>query len=359
MRIISRYLLFEFLRVLILATVFFLAVFFVVDFIEKIDNFLEAGVAVPRVLYYYLMLIPSLLFYMAPVAVLVSLLISLGLLARRSEIVVMKASGISLTRLSLPFLLVTLLISLLLFILSDTVIPRTAAVVNQIWEVEVEKHGGEEGRIHRSFWLRESGAFYHIQYHKEGDPFALGVKVYFINDRFKLARRVEAERVEQRDGAWVFLKGLIKETNAQGEIQIRPFEEDVFPFPSLDREFVQTPKAVDELSAAQLDDRIDRMAAEGHDPIRYIVDLHFKYSFPFICAIMAVIGLPIAFWKEKGGGVALGIGVGIGLSFIYLVFLGLARSLGYSGALPPVAAAWLANLVFSVLGLYLFTHVRQ
>jgi lipopolysaccharide export system permease protein len=74
---------------------------------------------------------------------------------------------------------------------------------------------------------------------------------------------------------------------------------------------------------------------------------------------MTLIGLPIAFWKEKGGGIALGIGVGIGLSFVYIVFLGLSRSLGYSGLLPPLAAAWMPNIIFALLGLFLFTHVRQ
>ncbi len=153
--------------------------------------------------------------------------------------------------------------------------------------------------------------------------------------------------------------GVVKTYGGGSDIKVHRFTREKKSLPDLPERFAQVNRASEEMSATELSVWIKQMETEGYDPLRYVVDLKLKYSFPFICVIMAIIGLPIAFWKEKGGGIALGIGVGIGLSFVYLVFLGLSRSLGYSGALPPVMAAWLPNVLFTVLGVYLFTYVRQ
>jgi len=67
------------------------------------------------------------------------------------------------------------------------------------------------------------------------------------------------------------------------------------------------------------------------------------------------VGLPLGFWREKGGSAALGICLGLAVSFFYLISMELARSLGYAGLLPPPAAAWLPNAVFILFGAWLFS----
>ena len=359
MRIINRYVLREFLRVMLLSLLIFALVFYMVDFLEKIDNFLEAGVGLSRVFYYFALLAPAVVFYLAPVAVLVGTLISLGLLARHSEIVAMKAGGISMFRLAAPLLLTSALTGMVMFILADRVIPITSAAVNHIWNVEVEGQGRVKPYIRRNVWIRNYKNVFHFRKYNQKEGTLQGISAYYFSDTFRLVRRVEAASARWADDHWVFGDGLVKTFGPGGNITVRRFEQEVFPLPALEKDFGREEKSAEELSTSELRDWIHRMDAEGYDPLRYMVDLHMRYSFPFICLIMTAIGLPIALWKEKGGGIALGIGVGIGISFIYLVFLGLSRSLGYSGLLPPPVAAWLPNVIFSLLGMYLFTYVRQ
>jgi lipopolysaccharide export system permease protein len=114
-----------------------------------------------------------------------------------------------------------------------------------------------------------------------------------------------------------------------------------------------------ELSVRGLSEAIELLKAEGYYPVRQTVDLHFKFSRPFITLVMIFVGLPIGFWREKGGSVAMGLIPGLVLSFLYLVALELSRSVGYAGLLPPFLAAWLPNGFFLLLGLYLFSYVRQ
>ncbi|MBU2551012.1 MAG: LPS export ABC transporter permease LptG [Proteobacteria bacterium] len=359
MRIISRYVLREFLRIFALTVLSFVLVFLVVDFLEKIDNFMEAHVALIRVAYYFLMLIPNVVFHMAPVAVLVSTLISLGLLARNNEIVAFKASGVSLFRLSVPIALAGMLLSVFMFLLADTVIPYTAARTNAIWTVEVEKKKDAASPIRDNVWFKKGKVIYHFAKYNERLQTLSGVGVYRLNDAFQLAERLEAKTARRLNGHWEFSDGLIKKYHKDGQVSGIRFDLETVELPELPQRFAQTQRSAEEMSLVELSAWIRQMEAEGYDALRYDVDFQLKFSFPFICAIMALIGLPLAFWKEKGGGIALGIGAGVGLSFIYVVFLGLSRSLGYSGLLPPVAAAWLPNMVFTLLSLFLFTHVRQ
>ncbi|MBW2619346.1 MAG: LPS export ABC transporter permease LptG [Deltaproteobacteria bacterium] len=359
MNIISRYILREFLKILLMTLLGFVLVFLIVDFLDRIDNFLEVQIPLSRVAYYFLMSVPSVIFHMTPVSVLVAVLISLGLLARNSEIVALKASGVSLYRLAIPIFLSAVLLSLLCFVLSDIIIPRTSAQANAIWNVEVEKQQDLSSPVHRDIWFRSESGLLNLRVYDRLKRTMNGVSFYRLNDGFRLVERTEAKSARWVNDRWEFHDGLVKTYLPDGQLSVRRFKREMINLPEMPDKFTQVTSSAEEMNFSELSDWIRRMEAEGYDPLRYEVDLHLKLSFPFICAIMALIGLPIAFWKEKGGGIALGVGVGIGLSFMYIVFLGLSRSLGYSGLVPPVVAAWMPNLVFTLLGFFLFTNVRQ
>ena len=359
MRIISRYILREFFRIFALTLVGFVLVFLIVDFLERIDNFLEVQIPLLRVGYFFLMSVPNVVFQMTPVAVLVAVLISLGLLARHSEVVALKASGVSLYRVSLPILLTAVLISVMLFIMADTIIPHSSSQVNEIWEREVERRRATLSNVRRDIWYRSPTAVLNFDSFNEKTRAVEGVTVYRMDGAFHLTERIEAGHGKPVGDQWELRNGLVKTYARDGTLTVRHFDLEYFALPELPKEFAQVQKSSDEMSFADLAGWVRQMQMEGYDPRRYQVDLALKISYPFICLIMALIGLPIAFWKEKGGGIALGIGVGIGLSFVYIVFNGLSRSLGYSGLLPPLAAAWMPNVIFALLGVFLFTHVRQ
>ena len=100
------------------------------------------------------------------------------------------------------------------------------------------------------------------------------------------------------------------------------------------------------------------MQQDGYDNTKYIVDMNLKLAFPFIILVMIVIGVPISIRVEKGG-IPLAVSFGIGLCFLYMATLGLARSLGYANVFPPFLAAWVANVIFMLLGLYLMMQFER
>ena len=359
MKIVTRYIWTEYCRLLGLTTLGLVTIYLVVDFLEKIDNFMEAGIAWGKIAYFFLMSLPSVVFYVAPVATLLAVLISLGLLARNSEIVAFKASGVSLLRISFPILLTSVGLSLILFVISDTVIPFTMARVNNIWNVDVEQSREAVSLVHRDVWFRSQNSIYNFRSYDTGSSELTGISIYYFGGDFILQKRLEAARGILENGHWQFDDLMIKTYKPGGVIEVERLNHDTVALPKLPDRFGQTERFAEEMSSRDLREWITLMEAGGYDPLRYLVDLNLKYSFPFICAIMALIALPLAFWKEKGGGIAVGVTVGIFLAFVYLVMLGLSRSLGYAGLLPPFMAAWFPNMVYVVLGLLMFSHVRQ
>jgi lipopolysaccharide export system permease protein len=365
-KIVDRYMAGLFLRHLGLSLAGFLALFFTVEFVEKISEFLSHGVGPLTVGLYFLAQIPNVVVLLAPVATLASVLVTLVILSRNSEIVAFKGSGLSLFRLSAPFAVMGLLISAIIFLLNNFVTPYTQLAANEIWEGQVRgRRAGVTAQKVEDVWFKDGRVFTHLASYDEERGEALGLSLLVLDDELNLARRLEARRgVFSEDGLALFESQ--EKIYSLGEESRRAFQlvrsDRVFlpgwPVPPLGLGRGYQANS-DELSILGLSGLIDRLYAEGFHPIRQLVDLHFKVSRPFIPLIMILVGLPIGFWREKGGSVALGLVTGLTLSFFYLVALELARSVGYTGLVPPLLAAWLPNCFFGLVGLYLFTYVRQ
>ena len=360
MRIVHRYLLREFARIFMLAVAAFVLIYLVADFLEKVDDFMEVGIPWTHAALFFVYSIPTIIFYITPVSVLVGVLVSVGLLARNSEIVALKAGGYSLANLSLPLFGASLVISLGLFTMSEVIMPFYR-LPGQRHLVRRDRGPASGGRPvpGKASWFRTNDGIFHIgRYDVRGGSIE-GVSIYRFAENFILRERIEAAGAERSGNDWELRDGIVKTFTPRGEVAVKSFKARPEAVPEIPDDLSEVERASEELTIAALRRYIQRMEQGGYDTLRYRVDLQLKFAFPFICTIMALIGLPIAFWKEKGGGIALGVAAGVLLSFLYLVLLGLCRSLGYAALLPPVVAAWFPGAFYAILGVYLFTFVRQ
>ncbi|MDR2349851.1 MAG: LptF/LptG family permease, partial [Deltaproteobacteria bacterium] len=300
-------------------------------------------------------------------AALTSVLITLVILSRNSEIVAFKGSGISLWRLSAPFVFSALLLSALAFALGNVVTPRTSIITNEIWDGLVRNKRPDIARaVLKDIWIRDVRLLEHFDSYDEDTSEARGVSMLLFDDDLKLEKRIEAERA-------VFSEFGVTLANTESKTY-QNLDEDGYRRLTLERarelflpDIPAPPPGLgfhrdinsDELDVWALRDNIGLLRAEGFNPVRQLVDLQFKFSRPFITLIVIMVGLPIGFWREKGGSIAMGLIPGLILSFLYMVFLEVSRTIGYAGLLPPFVAAWLPNCFFLLLGLYLFSYIRQ
>lgn len=359
MRILSLYVSREYLKIFSFLIFAFVALYTLFDFIEKVDNFFEAGVAGSTMMMYFLLQVPELISLLSPLAVLLGTIISLGLMSKRGETIAVKSSGISVLRFTLPIILISLAITLGTAMSNELVVPDTKASTNYIWETLVERR--PSGIYTREkFWYKGSGSIYHIG-HFDPDGQVLSNVVYYRFDKnFNLAERIDARRAMFLGGQWVFFSGLHQLRLPQGGYSAVVFEEIERDLPERPSDFSRLSKPSEEMSLGELSAHVDKVDKEGYDTRRYRVDMHCKISGPFICTIMALLGIPLALFREKGRFLAPGIVVGLVLSLVYWVGSGYVRSIfGYAGILPPVAAAWLPNAIFALAGFGMITSIRQ
>lgn len=368
MSIISRYLGLSFLKNWAMALAAFIILYTAIDFLEKIGDFLSKDIKAGTIVLFFAAQLPRVMVLMAPVATVVAVMVTLAVMARASEIVAFKAGGVSLYRLGLPVLAVGGGICLFTFLMSDLLAPRATAVANSIWLGQVRERL-EASTVVRDVWLKAVRQIQHLGSYDEASGSVTALTLLFFDENGGLTRRIEAKTGRMAGGQLrlndVMEKVYQDSDGPSGSPQRAGFIVKRHPvytienWPAPPSGFGRAMENSDEMSVAQLWRTIDRLSAEGFGPTRQRVDLQFKFSFALLSLIMVVVGLPIGFWKEKGGSVALGIALGLALSFAYLIIMELARSLGYSGLLPPLAAAWLPNMIFLLFGAYLFSYVRQ
>jgi lipopolysaccharide export system permease protein len=112
------------------------------------------------------------------------------------------------------------------------------------------------------------------------------------------------------------------------------------------------------MSYSELRHFIGEIKRNGGDPKRWLTDLHFKVSIPFASFIMVLFGTPLAARKRKSG-IIFGAIVSLIVCLIYYGFTKFIQTLGQTGTLEPLVAAWSTNLGFLVAGIILMWAVRK
>jgi len=357
MGILARYLSGEFFKLLVLCQSFFVFLYLVIDFIQKIDNFMEADASSYAMLLFFIYKIPLIAMQMAPVAALISVIILFSLMKKNNEIIALKASGISVFRLSVPVLISSLCLTIVVFLFSELVVPYASTKSNDIWQREVKKQDQKRFYNRSNIWYKKTKAIYWIR-HFDGKQMVMeDPTFYFFDDSFHLIKRVDAKKAEWKEGKWKAAEGIIQKKKKGGAYTFERFERLDLMLPEGPESFLKTIKRPEEMSYWELKRYARKTAREGYDETRYLVDLNGKLAFSTLSFVMVLVGIPAALGMKKGG-TPLAVSVGIAACFIYFLIHGLSRSLGLAGILPPIFSAWMASLAFLFFGIYLMMRTE-
>lgn len=359
MTILTRYIAREFTKNFFLSLGAFTATYLIVDFFERINAFMvnEASPWVMGV--YFLNRIPSICFEVAPPAVLLSSLVTLGLMSRHNEIVAMKSGGIHLGHITLPILGVVCLVYLGLLGINEWVVPGANERTRVIRDLVIHKKKPEVAFKQSQLWIHRSQAIYNIQLYRPAKKLLEGITLYFFDSQHRLIKRVDARSARWEKDRWVFTEASVTLFPPKGVPTRKNYSELVLPLPETPEDFLIAEKNPNEMGFGELKDYIRKIEQEGYDASSYRCAMHAHLSLPFTAVILAMMGIPLALRKERSAGLARGVGYSILISFIYLVIFSFGLDLGKAGTLPPFLAAWLGNFIFGLIGIYFFLSIRH
>jgi len=358
MRVLTRYFVREFFKLFIISQVVFIAIYLMIDFASGIDDFIKAQAPKSAAISYFLYKIPAIGVQMLPVAVLTTVIIMFSLMKRNNEITALRSCGANIWKISRPVVFVAFFLSVAMFLFSETVVPSTSSHANEIWRVEVKKEKADRFHGQRHIWYKGDNCIYWMRRFESQTLTMMEPVFYFFDGSFHLLRRIDARSATWKDGVWELRGGIIQDRDADGSYDLRRFERFKLKIPERPQDFVREEIEPEEMGYHQLKRFAQRLKAEGYDATRYFVDLHIKIAFPFVILIMALLGIPVALWRKEMG-TPVAVSIGIALCFFYLLVLGLSRTLGFAGVLPPVLSAWLANSIFLFLGIYLLMQANR
>jgi len=358
MSILSKYALQEFYKLFAFCEALFVFLFLTVDFLQKIDNFIEAKATKGAVLLYFLYKAPFIAVNMVSPAVLISVIIFFTSMKKKNELTALRTSGISLFTLCKSMILGSLFIVVGMFLVSETVVPYTSSKGNMIWNVDVQKqdpglfYGKEE------IWYRGGNAIYWIRQFNPKERTMGNPSFYFFDSAFRVVKRIEGRRGVWEGDHWRIENGIIQELQDDGHYGFTKFDAYALRIRETPETFMRGKRKPEEMSYWQLKEYAETVKQEGYNNAKYLVDMNIKLAFPFISLILLTIGIPLALRVQKGG-TPLAVSLGMAVCFLYVLILGLTRSLGLAGVLPPLFSAWLANLLFTFLGIYMMMHMER
>ena len=358
MKIITRYITYEFIRYFILCLIIFLFLYLVIDVTGKIDNFGEAGVSAGLAAIYFLYKIPRVIVEMMPIASVISAIILICLMKKNNEIMAMRASGIDIIRRTGTIIILSVCLVIVSFLISEIAVPYTISKSNKIWKIEVEKL--DPGRFYGSsdLWYKSPDSIYWIKHFDGKKNTMQRPSFYFFNDQFILKKRIHGNKGIWKDGTWTIEDGIIQELQPDGNYSWKKFKRLRLDIPEPPEVFARGVKDPEDMSIFQLKRFSKKLLKEGYDNTKYQVDYYVKTSFPFITLVLVLIGIPVALNIGKGG-VPLAVSIGVAVCLFYMICFSIFRSLGFAGILPPVFSAWAANLIFFMFGIYLTMNVDR
>jgi lipopolysaccharide export system permease protein len=171
--------------------------------------------------------------------------------------------------------------------------------------------------------------------------------------------RIDAESAQYRDNRWLLSHAVQRDFSKANKYATKtsPTMEIALNLKIDDLRVLDN--NADNLSYGKLKEYADNLRNGGYQAFRYLTMMHAKLSAPFAAFVMVILGIPFALRNSRSGGVALGIGASIGIGFAYFVVNAILLSYGRSGVLPPLVAAWGANFIFVLGGIWLAMTVRD
>lgn len=330
-------------------------------FFDLLGDVVKNHIPMSHVVKYHVYLTPSLIYTTLPIAVLVSILATFGVMTKNNEVTAFKACGISVRRLGLPVLLMSGALSILVFAFDYSWLPQANqiqdALLNEIKGRPVQTYLHPERK-----WMIHNYRIFYFKYFDTSEKLMVEPYVFELDPRnFHVVRELSASRArwQQNINAWVWEQGTATDLCGVDECKVQQFTATTFPeVTETPDDFLKYVKQDKQMNYLELARYIKSLQQSGFDTVKLHVQYYKKFAVPVFAFIMALISVPFGFLVGNRGAMT-GVGVGMALAMTYLATGLLFDQFGNVNLLPPVIAAWAPDALFSVAGLYLMLRMRS
>lgn len=360
MRMLNRYLWKETTLSIFMIMLGLLSMFSFFDLIQELDSLGRGSYNITNMLTFVLLSVPGHIYEVAPVAVLIGMMVSLGALGRSSELVIMRVSGLSITSIGLTLIRVGLLFAVMTFIVGELITPISEKVAQRMRIQATDAVVAQDFKS--GLWVKDNKSFVNVKTVLP-DATLLELSIYEFDENFKLQTISSADKADYQDGRWKLndvTQTKINITNSSDKQQADKKQIETAFFQKANWESAIRPEllnillvAPEKMSAWNLYTFIKHLTKNKQKTTRYDVALWSKMIYPLACIVMVILALPFGFLQQRNSSTSAKIFIGILLGVVYQIMNRVFVHLGVLNDWPPLMSAISPTVLFLLAGLSL------
>ncbi len=320
------------------------------DLLGASDDIMKPeGASWVSILSYVSMRAPQLISQFTPFAALLASLLTLATLNQHSEVVIMKAAGLSAHRILLPLGLASFLIATGHFIFNETIVVKGNAAL-EYWQendyaVDLPPNTALAGRI----WIKEDNLVILVEsVSRSGKRIVLDkVSIYERDDKKRLTAMIKADFAWYQNGRWTLHEARRFDTRTH-ELTIKAVQD--WDIPTRPERFTALSVKPNHVSMIELWRVMQKLEKEGIPTQRLMASFLQKIAGPAATLLMPILAAVAAFGVHRAGSLVLRVFIGMALGFSFFVADNFMLAMGEFGAAPPFLAAWSPFFLFLLLG---------
>ncbi len=359
MKILDLYIIKKFLTTYFFAVLIIVSIIMVIDYTEKIDNFIDNKASLHAVLVdYYLNFIPYWANYISPLMVFIATVFFTANLAARTEIIAILSTGVSFTRFIRPYIIASSIVGILTFFMVGWVIPnanKTRIAFERKYVVGSYYYSGRD--VHIKIGPHD---YAYMESYDTGSQTGYKFSLDKIEGH-ELKTKLLADHItwDSTRRKWSIFDYRVRTFLPNGKQKLTYGTKIDTTLNLLPKDFESTYQIHETLTNSELERTINQIRSRGADGIEiFLIEKYLRFANPFAVIILSVIGVIVSARKSRGG-VGFQIALGFMLAFLYILFFMMSKGIAQSGGMPPLLAVWLPNLVFTGIGVILYYTVPR
>ena len=364
LRILDKYIFREVALTFAFSICAFSAVFIGSGTLFKIAKYItDYGASLQAVVKIFIFGLPGVVLWTFPMSMLLATLLTFGRLSGNSEITAMKSCGISFSRIAMPAIIMGFIVSMGAVAFNEYVVPWANTAYRNVLYYEIEGNNGMKSQEHIILKEMNGANIQRLAYARRYDAEVQqlqGITLQEFGTDGKVTHVENADYADWNGNIWTMHNGMIYDIASEegkSEHTVR-FKNQVLPISANPHQIVREQKEPEELTMKELREQIDIMKTQYVDTKKLEAELYQRVTVPMASLIFALVGVPLGLQPNRNSSSA-GFAISVIIIFVYYALMTMGNALARSGALPPLLAVWLPNLIGLAVGAVLIRRAAR
>lgn len=362
LRILDKYIFREVCKAFLFGICAFSAVFIGSGTLFKIAKYItDYGASLSAVVKVFVFGLPNVIMWTFPMSMLLATLLTFGRLSSSSEITAMKSCGIGFFRIAMPAILLGFLVSIVAILFNEHVVPWANTAYRNVVYYEIQGNSGAKSQDHIILKDIKDGQIQRLLYARRYDAGSQSLQSITLQEfdgAGKVSHVENAEYAEFTGKEWIMHNGMLYDiSDGESEHTLR-FNTQVLPINASPRQIVREQKDPEELTMKELKAQIRIMKTQYVDTSKLETELYQRITVPMASLIFALVGVPLGLQPTRNSSSA-GFAMSVIIIFFYYALMTMANAIGRSGALSPMLAVWIPNIVGLIAGIFLIRKASR